>query len=308
MARRAENQGEPMTAELELRADQAALTLFGQASPHQILTQATAIADTIAPLIRQRNLYKRIGNSEHVYIEAWTLAGTMLGVFAITLRTWEIGADEGYGATVQARTLGGQIVGQTDAVVMRSEEVGGKRKWEDAPAFQLISMAQTRASSKALRMPLGFIMQLAGYDTTPAEEVEAAAARGETVSGGKGTAPGWRDLAEQQRAHASIGELVDQHGLRQWVAEWLESKSYQRPLAKGQLSQLRRAIERELRESGRQGGHDDVAPPAGATSAAGRPPASAADPDDASPVQPAGGEAEGHPGLASNHTETGEQP
>jgi AAA domain len=37
-----------------------------------------------------------------------------------------------------------------------------------------------------------------------------------------------------------------------------------------------------------------------ATSAAGRPPASAADPDDASPVQPAGGEAEGHPGLASN--------
>jgi hypothetical protein len=42
------------------------------------------------------------------------------------------------------------------------------------------------------------------------------------------------------------------------------------------------------------------------TSAAGRPPASAADPDDASPVQPDGGEAEGHPGLASNHTETGE--
>jgi hypothetical protein len=32
-------------------------------------------------------------------------------------------------------------------------------------------MAQTRATSKALRIPLGFIMALGGYETTPAEEV-----------------------------------------------------------------------------------------------------------------------------------------
>jgi hypothetical protein len=227
----------------------APTTLFASDDPAVVVQRATRIAEVIAPLIRQQNLVKRIGQSEHVYVEAWALAGSMLGVFATTVRTWEIGDDQGYGATVEARTLAGAVVGRADAVVMRSEEVGGKRKWEFAPAFQLISMAQTRGSSKSLRMPLGFVMKLAGYETTPAEEMEAAAARGETVSGGRGVRPGWRDIAEQQRAHAEVGTLIDNLGARQWVAEWLQSKGYERPLAKAQLSQLRRAIEREFEQS-----------------------------------------------------------
>jgi hypothetical protein len=272
-----------MTSELELNQDRpTALTLFGDATPHAIVARATAIADVIAPLIRERNLIKRIGASEHVYLEGWTLAGTMLGVFATTVRTWEIGDDDGYGATVEARTIAGALVGRADAVVMRNEEVGGKRKWLEAPAFQLISMCQTRGASKALRMPLGFVMKLAGYDTTPAEEMEAAAARGETVSGGKGVAPGWKDLAEQQRAYADLGQLIQDHGLREWVATWIESKGYTRPLAKGQLNQLRRAIEREQGSSRPAGDDGDPGRPAGTkTSAAGtaRPPrAPAADP------------------------------
>ena len=36
-------------------------------------------------------------------------------------------------------------------------------------------MAQTRAQSKALRQPLGFVVSLAGYETTPAEEVGGGA-------------------------------------------------------------------------------------------------------------------------------------
>jgi hypothetical protein len=234
------------------------LTLFGDATPHAIVARATAIADVIAPLIRERQLAKRIGQSEHVFLEGWTLAGTMLGVFAVTVRTWEIGDDDGYGATVEARTLAGGLVGRADAVVMRSEEVGGKCKWLEAPAFQLLSMAQTRGSSKALRTPHGFVMKLAGYDTTPAEEMEAAAARGETVTGGRGVAPGWRDIGEQERGHAQIAELLDTSApwLREWVTKWLDSKGYTRPLAKGQLNQLRRAIDRELEERDDQKNHE----------------------------------------------------
>jgi hypothetical protein len=203
----------------------------------------------------------------------------MLGVFATTVKTWEIGGDEGYGATVEAKTMSGAVVGRADAVVMRTEAVGTdpktgepKRKWLEAPAFQLISMAQTRASSKALRMPLGFVMKLAGYDTTPAEEMEAAAARGETVTGGKGVAPGWKDLGEQVRVHMQFDDFVTTHGLRQWVAEWLDSKSYTRPLAKGQMNQLRRAIDRELEERKDQAEHEtETSPGAGPPSAPGAP-------------------------------------
>src|SRR6266540_2976067 len=178
----------------------AAITLFGGATPHAIVARATAIADVIAPLVRERNLIKRIGQSEHVYLEGWTLAGTMLGVFAVTVDSgplWDAdGYEVGYQATVEARTMAGAVVGRADAQCTRDEN----DKWDKAPSFQRRSMAITRASSKALRMPLGFVIKLAGYDTTPAEEMETTAARGETVSGGKGVKPGWRDIAEQQRA------------------------------------------------------------------------------------------------------------
>jgi hypothetical protein len=46
-------------------------------------------------------------------------------------------------------------------------------KWRTAGDYAIRSMAQTRAVSKALRLPLGFIMQLAGYSATPAEEIAA---------------------------------------------------------------------------------------------------------------------------------------
>src|SRR6266545_4947609 len=229
--------------ELDLIGDRQALTLFGDAGPGEILARATAIADVIAPLILQRNLYKQIGKSRHVYVEAWAMAGTMLGVYATTVKTWEIGDDD-------------------------------------------------------------------GYDATPAEEMEAAAARGETVSGGKGVAPGWRDLAEQQRAHADLGQLIQQRGLREWVATWLDSKGYERPLAKGQANQLRRAIEREVSSSRPAGGDGDPGRPAGAkTSAAGSkaPPAPAADPQSdpgaASPA--AGSDPSSNPGRADRRTREG---
>jgi hypothetical protein len=296
-------------SELDLSPDRQAMTLFGDATPHAIVARATAIADVIAPLIRERQLAKRIGQSEHVFLEGWTLAGTMLGVFAVTVSSGPILDPEyievGYEATVEARTMAGTIVGRADAQCTRDENA----KWRDAPSFQLRSMAITRASSKALRMPLGFVMKLAGYDTTPAEEMEAAAARGETVSGGKGVAPGWKDLAEQQRAHADLGQRIQDHGLREWVATWLESKGYERPLAKGQLRQLERAIEREVSSSRPAGDDGDPGRPAGAKVSAAEPQSprgSAADQAAASPVQPEDGEAEGHPGLAPNLLDEGE--
>jgi hypothetical protein len=237
-----------MTSDLDLHPDltPAPATLFASPDPAAVVAQATRIAQSIGPVIHRQQLVKRIGQSDHVFLEGWTLAGTMLGVFPITVSSGPLFTTEGgvygYQATVEARTMAGAVVGRADAECTRDEN----EKWEKAPSFQLRSMAITRASSKALRMPLGFVMKLAGYDATPAEEMEAAAARGGTVSGGKGVAPGWRDINEQQRAHADLGVLIDEHGLRNWVEEYLESKGYQRPLAKGQLNQLRRAIEREL--------------------------------------------------------------
>ena len=47
----------------------------------------------------------------------------------------------------------------------------GEENWQDRDDYALRSMAQTRATSKALRQPLGFVITLAGFDPTPAEEM-----------------------------------------------------------------------------------------------------------------------------------------
>jgi len=48
---------------------------------------------------------------------------------------------------------------------------------ENVPLFQLSSMAQTRASAKALRNVLSWVVVLAGYRSTPAEELEGVGDR-----------------------------------------------------------------------------------------------------------------------------------
>jgi hypothetical protein len=49
-------------------------------------------------------------------------------------------------------------------------------KWSDKPLYQLRSMAQTRAQAKALRGVLAWVAVLAGYNPTPAEEMDGVKA------------------------------------------------------------------------------------------------------------------------------------
>jgi hypothetical protein len=60
------------------------------------------------------------------------------------------------------------------------------------PMFQLASMAETRACSKALRNCLSWVVVLAGYDPTPAEEADGLPGAGPTVAqpGRASTTPG----------------------------------------------------------------------------------------------------------------------
>lgn len=147
----------------------APITLYGTFDPTVIIAKATAQAQALAKIIETKHLYKWIGKKEpkkHVLVEGWTLLGTMLGVFPVTV--WSRPVPGGWEARVEARTLSGAVVGAAEAQCLDSED-----NWSDRDDFALRSMAQTRAASKALRLPLGFVMTLAGYDATPAEEMDA---------------------------------------------------------------------------------------------------------------------------------------
>jgi hypothetical protein len=138
--------------------------LFGTADPAEVVARATATADALIKVVHDKQLIKRIGSSDHVLVEAWTLLGAMLGVFPVC--QWTRKLEDGWEARVVVQTLTGAIVGAAEAECLRSE-----KNWSNRDDYALRSMAQTRATSKAMRGPLGFVVTLAGFNPTPAEEM-----------------------------------------------------------------------------------------------------------------------------------------
>jgi hypothetical protein len=158
---------------------QQATTLFRTNDPVQVLEQAERVADALKRMLSAKGLTVDIQGREHVRVEGWTTLGSMLGVVPVvvwsrpipgTERQYGSGQDTATGADwearVEARTLDGRIIGAAEATCSRDE-----RTWRGRDDYALRSMAQTRATSKALRGPLGFVVTLAGYDATPAEEM-----------------------------------------------------------------------------------------------------------------------------------------
>src|SRR6185369_17251171 len=153
------------TQALALRPQQD-VGLFGTTEPAVVIQKATQVAVALKDVIKSQKLISNISGKEYPRCEAWTLLGTMLGVFPVTVWTKEV--EGGWEARVEARTRDGSIIGAAEALCLRSE-----RNWANRDSFALRSMAQTRATAKCLRMPLGFVMTLAGYEATPAEEMVA---------------------------------------------------------------------------------------------------------------------------------------
>lgn len=141
-----------------------AANLFNAPNPMVVVQRAAAVASALADVIKTRQLYSVIQQRKYVRVEGWTLCGSMLGVFPVCV--WSKPVEGGWEARVEARTMDGKLVGAAESQCTRSE-----RTWAERDDYAIRSMAQTRATSKALRLPLGFIIQMAGYEATPAEEM-----------------------------------------------------------------------------------------------------------------------------------------
>lgn len=138
--------------------------IFGTSEPVEVLQKAQAIATALKAVVKSQGLITNIQGKEYPRCEAWTTLGSMLGVFPVL--EWTRKLDNGWEARVEAKTLTGAVVGAAEAECTRDE-----KSWANRDDFALRSMAQTRATAKALRMPLGFVMTLGGFEATPAEEM-----------------------------------------------------------------------------------------------------------------------------------------
>lgn len=140
-------------------------TLF-EMQPNQMISFASDMAKSLADVIRKQRLYTSIQGKDYVRVEGWTTLGSMLGFLPREVSVHEH-SDGSYEAKVELYSLKtGQVVGQASALCSIDE-----KRWGNADKFARRSMAITRATGKAYRLGFSWIMTLAGYEPTPAEEM-----------------------------------------------------------------------------------------------------------------------------------------
>ena len=145
-----------------------------QRAPELVLTEATKAAQALAQVIESKPNKCVINSKTYLQFEDWQTLGRFYGVTAKASSTKyvEFGAEyemvRGFEATADALLVStGQVISSAEAMCLDDET-----KWSEKPLFQLKSMAQTRACAKALRNVLAWVVVLAGYQGTPAEEME----------------------------------------------------------------------------------------------------------------------------------------
>jgi len=154
-------------------------------APAERVRQATEIANVLAPIIEERELYVAIGDGRHVKAEGWTSLLAMIGIMPREVTNFRDSEDGSYEATVElVHMASGEIVGRASAECGRADDMQGSRCWADQPSNARRSMAATRATGKAARLGFSWIMVLAGFNATPAEEMGHVQGGG-SASGGK---------------------------------------------------------------------------------------------------------------------------
>ena len=152
-----------MTQQLAVRED------ISPAQFDQNIEAAQHKARSLKNIVDSQGLSVRIGNSEHLKVEAWLTIAAGYG-FSPRIAWSRPLPDGGYEAHAELVDSAGTVIGAGEA------ECGteGDDNWLNKPAFQQRSMAQTRATVRACRNKLAWVVILAGYSPTPAEEMEPA--------------------------------------------------------------------------------------------------------------------------------------
>lgn len=137
--------------------------------PEEIVDEAKARANVLMQIVKEKNLSKMLGNKEHIQIEAWQTVGRFFNCTGGSDEAEPVEIDGVKGAKAHAKVIDertGQLVSEAIGYCMRDES-----NWRNKPWFQVASMAQTRAMSKALANKFRWVAVLAGYSGTPAEEM-----------------------------------------------------------------------------------------------------------------------------------------
>lgn len=220
----------------------------GFRNPEQVLAEAGKAAQALKKIVDAKPKKVVINDEVYLEIEDWLTVGSFFGHTAkiVEDRFVEFGKAQGFEAKAVVLDQDGNEVTSAWAMCLNDEDKWGMRakyEWQDekdangkkiwvapsggkkgyykgkrvkvgeepTPLFQLRSMAGTRAASKALSLRFRWVVVLAGYKPTPAEEIDRGTS-GEGEGGGEGDQDKKGGLEEPKKKGETAGQEAGQAG------------------------------------------------------------------------------------------------
>jgi len=132
--------------------------------------EALQVASTLQTFVTERKLTANIQGKNYPLVEAWQFAGSQLGLIPVVKEVKNLSTESElkYESIVEViRLTDGVVLSRGYAVCSNKEN--SKRRFDE---YAIASMAQTRAVGKAYRNILAWLMKAAGFEATPAEEMD----------------------------------------------------------------------------------------------------------------------------------------
>ncbi len=168
-------------------------------APEAVLAEAHKAAVALQDVIKNKKDPVMMNGQQYLEYEDWQTVGRFYGITAKveSVEFVTYGSVRGFSASAVALRADGFELSRATGDCLSDEPKWSskpKYEWRDktdgkgrekiqvgdepVPLFQLKSMAQTRACAKVLRNVLAWVVVLAGYRATPAEELDASMERG----------------------------------------------------------------------------------------------------------------------------------
>ncbi len=138
-------------------------------APEVVLQEAHKAAAALQKVINGKARKVILNGEQYLEFEDWMTLSRFYGVSVKVewSKPVEFGDVRGFEARAVAFNTGtGQELSAADSMCLSDEN-----NWRNKPLFMLRSMSETRACAKALRQVLAWVVVLAGFKPTPAEEV-----------------------------------------------------------------------------------------------------------------------------------------
>ena len=139
-----------------------------EVTPAAVVQDAQRKADMLSSVVEKQHLYQNFFEKKYLTLEAWQALGKMCGLKGVIEHSQpvDIFGVKGFEARAVITDGKGDTVAVAESMCLQDEKL-----WEKKPLYQLRSMSQTRALSKGYRSCLSYIVALAGYAVSPAEEM-----------------------------------------------------------------------------------------------------------------------------------------